>query len=145
MKNFHFGQNLRYIRRTNLISQQAIADEMGISQTRYSKLERREGVPEYELVNGIAKATGVPIGDLLPPDPLNYKPKDILALPFGAFFIIACICSFYPDAGGIANRLCSFFDLSPGTTAIVCRLTIPAIIYLIWCVVTLIKRLDKNR
>lgn len=139
MKNFHFGKNLRYIRVINAISQQTMAQQIGISQSVYSRIERGKKIPSHQLAVKIAKAAGVPIANLQPKKRLGYKAKEILASPLGTFFIIACFSSLYPDAWGITDRLCSYFEVSEDTTNILRRLTIPTTVFLMWCGVTIVK------
>lgn len=49
MEKFNFEKNLRNIRNSKGISQDAMAFKLGISQTTYSRIERGEITPSYEL------------------------------------------------------------------------------------------------
>lgn len=67
MKNFNFGENLRRIRVQKGISQDAIAMNMDITQTKYSRMERSECVPEKIYVDRAANCLEVSANDLIPP------------------------------------------------------------------------------
>lgn len=57
--------NLRKLRQTTGLSQEAFADEAGLHRTYISDLERGARNPTITVVDKIAKALGVPIGRLL--------------------------------------------------------------------------------
>lgn len=66
MENFNFGENLRQIRVQKGISQDAMAMNMGVNQTTYSRIERKECVPDKFYVDKAAEYLKVPVTDLLP-------------------------------------------------------------------------------
>ncbi|SFG62379.1 helix-turn-helix domain-containing protein [Pedobacter insulae] len=74
MAKFNFGENLRNLRAVRGITQDAIALKLGISQRSYSRIEKRESLPQREQIEIIAKYFDVLLTDLLPPvdksDPL---------------------------------------------------------------------------
>src|SRR5215217_8048863 len=100
MINFHFGENLRFIRMTKDISQKSISVQLEISQPTYSRIESSKNVPEQEIVTEIAKILDVPKAALLPRSRLTYKAKAILESPFGVLFILVCFCSLGPGFWG---------------------------------------------
>lgn len=57
--------NLRKLRQTTGLSQEAFADEAGVHRTYISDLERGARNPTITVVDKIAKALKVPIGRLL--------------------------------------------------------------------------------
>ena len=57
--------NLRKLRQTTGLSQEAFADEAGLHRTYISDLERGARNPTITVVDKIAKALKVPIGRLL--------------------------------------------------------------------------------
>ena len=57
--------NLRKLRQEREFSQEAFADEAGLHRTYISDLERGARNPTIEVVDRIAKALGVSIGELL--------------------------------------------------------------------------------
>lgn len=67
MPIFNFGENLRDIRLLKGISQDAMARNLQITQTRYSKMERYSIIPEEIQISDIARVLDVPSADLLAP------------------------------------------------------------------------------
>jgi transcriptional regulator with XRE-family HTH domain len=67
MTNFNYGENLRILRQRKGISQEAMAMKLNISQTKYSRMERRSNIPDDTLVKKIAEILCIPVSELLPP------------------------------------------------------------------------------
>jgi transcriptional regulator with XRE-family HTH domain len=63
---FHFGENLKYIRLSKEISQEAVAYGLGMSQATYSRIERQAALPNYELVRKMAEILKVGFAELVP-------------------------------------------------------------------------------
>lgn len=59
------GSNLRKLRQARGLSQEAFADEAGLHRTYVSDLERYARNPTITVVDKIATALGVSIGELL--------------------------------------------------------------------------------
>lgn len=59
------AQNLQKLRRAKGLSQEAFAHEAGIHRTYVSDLERGARNPTIEVVDRLARALSVPLGDLL--------------------------------------------------------------------------------
>lgn len=59
------AKNLRRLRQAKGVSQEAFADEAGIHRTYVSDLERGSRNPTITVIEKIARALGVPIGELL--------------------------------------------------------------------------------
>ena len=60
-----FGRNLRFYRLRNNLSQQALADSIGVEAMSISNYENGKRQPSYETVNKIANALGVRVGSLM--------------------------------------------------------------------------------
>ena len=60
----NFGKNLRKIRLKKGISQEYLADEIGIPTNQIGRIERGEVNTSISIVNALSKALGVPIKDL---------------------------------------------------------------------------------
>lgn len=67
MANF-FNKNLLYLRKTKKISQQQLADKLGIDRSTISKWETGDFDPTVGNVISIANVLGVPIADLVGKD-----------------------------------------------------------------------------
>ncbi|MFL6725217.1 MAG: helix-turn-helix domain-containing protein [Sphingomicrobium sp.] len=59
------ARNLRKLRQAKGVSQEAFAEEAGLHRTYISDLERGERNPTITVVDKIARALDVPIGELL--------------------------------------------------------------------------------
>jgi transcriptional regulator with XRE-family HTH domain len=59
------ARNLRKLRQAKGVSQEAFADEAGLHRTYISDLERGSRNPTITVVEKIARALGVPLGQLL--------------------------------------------------------------------------------
>lgn len=59
------ARNLRKLRLAKGVSQEAFAEEAGLHRTYISDLERGERNPTITVVDKIARALDVPIGELL--------------------------------------------------------------------------------
>jgi AbrB family looped-hinge helix DNA binding protein len=70
-----FKDNLVELRKIHEMSQEELADIIGVSRQTLSKYETGESLPDIEKCKLIANAFGVSIDDLL-----NYEPKENLGL-----------------------------------------------------------------
>jgi transcriptional regulator with XRE-family HTH domain len=59
------GSKLQAARKLKGITQQEIANRVGISRTYYSQIENGDRDPAATIITGIAKALGVSIADIL--------------------------------------------------------------------------------
>lgn len=59
------ASNLQKLRRAKNLSQEAFADEAGMHRTYISDIERGARNPTVEVVDRLARALGVKMGDLL--------------------------------------------------------------------------------
>ncbi|MCY1524190.1 helix-turn-helix protein [compost metagenome] len=66
MSTFNYGENLRLIRISKGISQEAMALALDISQATYSRIESQTTAFDYRLAFEMAKILNVPVTDLLP-------------------------------------------------------------------------------
>lgn len=126
MQNFHFGENLRRIRRAKDISQEAMALKLNISQTKYFRIESQSTIPDENLVAEMAKILEVPVTDLIPSNakpalPViqrEHKTKEIINTPFGTLFIIVAAVTLVSAAYQLATEVCIYNNTSDQTTII---------------------------
>ena len=65
MNGNQFGQWLRHLRKTTGVSQQTVADALGIDRTTYSCYERGVTIPNAELCVHLAQLYNLPVSDLI--------------------------------------------------------------------------------
>ena len=68
MDNYITGATIRRLRETKGITQQQLADEIGVSDKAVSKWETAKGLPDITLIEPIAKALGVSVMELMSGD-----------------------------------------------------------------------------
>lgn len=61
-----FGQKLRKLRKARFISQQKVANDLGLSQSTIASYENDVREPSFQVINTIAKYFGVPATSLMP-------------------------------------------------------------------------------
>ena len=69
-----FAENLQLARKKNGLTQEALADHIGVSRQAVSKWEQGEGYPEVEKLLALSELLGVSIDALMDRDP-SYKAK----------------------------------------------------------------------
>jgi|GEM_PF-2458940 len=79
MKDFHFGENLRTLRKARGIMQDLMAQQLRMSQSSYSRLESRTTIPDAQLIKEIAKVLQVRTATLKSP------------MPSGAFGLVSVV------------------------------------------------------
>lgn len=62
----HFGQNLQKVRREQDVSQEKLAEAIGVNRTYISLVEQGQRNPSLKNIYRIAKALGAPSSKLLP-------------------------------------------------------------------------------
>ncbi len=67
MEIFNFGENLRKIRVSKGIKQEAMALKLDITQTKYSRIERGKELPHEVFISLAAEYLGVKPKELMPP------------------------------------------------------------------------------
>ena len=70
-----FAENLIQLRKLNHMSQDELADQIGVSRQTLSKYETGESLPDIERCKRLADVFGVTVDDLI-----NYEKKDSLGL-----------------------------------------------------------------
>lgn len=60
-----FCQNLRAIRKAKSLTQEQMAERLGMTQSQYAKIETGSNVPILTMVERISVALGVTVSDLL--------------------------------------------------------------------------------
>ncbi|MBD1425689.1 helix-turn-helix transcriptional regulator [Sphingobacterium arenae] len=69
----YLADNMRYLRGRKGRSQQQLADELGITRTRYSKYEYGMAEPPIDLLIKIARYYGLSIDDIISVDLYAYR------------------------------------------------------------------------
>ena len=64
----HLVDNIKYLRARKGLSQQRLADALGVTRARYSKYEYSQAEPPLELVVKLSSFFGISIDDLLSKD-----------------------------------------------------------------------------
>ena len=111
-----FQENLMTLRKLHNISQEELAEKIGISRQTLSKYETGESLPDIEKTKAIADVFGVSLDDLV-----NYNPAENEGLripPKGKhIFGMVKVC----DKGQIVipARARKIFDIQPGDNLIV--------------------------
>ncbi|MBR4913661.1 MAG: helix-turn-helix transcriptional regulator [Clostridiales bacterium] len=111
-----FKDNLVELRKIHDMSQEELADIIGVSRQTLSKYETGESLPDIEKCKLIANAFGVSIDDLL-----NYEPKENmgLAVPPKGKHIFGIVK--VGDKGQIVlpAKARKIFDINPGDRLLV--------------------------
>ncbi len=96
MEKFHFGNNLRKIREGKDTKQESLANEMNISQSKLSKIERKPYLPPNDLIHDLARHLKISPLELTPEwwgTELKMKVHDSkvrIITPTGIVFFIVC-------------------------------------------------------
>lgn len=155
MGNFNYGENLRRIRTSKGISQEAVALHLNISQKTYSRMEHQAAVPDINIVHATAAFLGVEPSELLPPIaeidpkakpalpevPWQHKAKEILTIPFfGPGLIVVIFVTLVPAAFGLAQGICLYLETSDETETIARRSASVVMFIFLWYWVKKIKK-----
>lgn len=62
------ASNLKRLREAQDLTQQELADKIGIDQKQISRIERKQTSPSLATVSRVARALGVDVTDLLAPE-----------------------------------------------------------------------------
>ena len=113
-----FKDNLLALRKIHDMSQEELADAIGVSRQTLSKYETGESLPDIEKCMLIADVFGVTIDDLL-----NYDPKDEdsmgLAVPPRGNHIFGLVKMGDKGQIVIPAKARKIFDLNPGDNLLV--------------------------
>lgn len=121
MDNFNFGENLRIVRQAKGISQEVMAIGLNMSQSTYSKLERRPTVPTIDLVERIFKLldvepsvllSGRAIADLVPKIGFEENAKEIMNTRVGIGFFWILVIPFINAAYDMGDGFCAGYGAS---------------------------------
>lgn len=111
-----FRENLITLRKLHNISQEELAEKVGISRQTLSKYETGESIPDIEKTKAIADVFGVSLDDLV-----NYDPKENkgLRIPPKGKHMFGLVK--VGDKGQIVipARARKIFDIQPGDNLIV--------------------------
>ena len=83
--NMSFGENLQKIRKNNQLSQEGLAEMLGVSRQAVSKWELGEGYPEVEKLLILSKKLNISLDSLLvgedtPSTSINGRPSDTIRI-----------------------------------------------------------------
>lgn len=111
-----FQENLIALRKMHKISQEELAEKVGVSRQTLSKYETGESIPDIEKTKAIADAFGVSLDDLV-----NYNPEENkgLGIPPKGKHMFGVVK--VGDKGQIVipARARKIFDIQPGDNLIV--------------------------
>jgi transcriptional regulator with XRE-family HTH domain len=65
-KEYQFGRHLQKVRKSKDITQEELAENIGVSQTWIAYLETGRTTPSIKILQKVAKALGVKVKDLIP-------------------------------------------------------------------------------
>ncbi|MBC7417975.1 MAG: helix-turn-helix transcriptional regulator [Pedobacter sp.] len=144
MKTFNFGQNLRKIRQSKDISQEAMALKLNISQPTYSRIEGESKIPANAMVVRIAKVLDVDPSELMPPSTLKVilggKLKEVLNTRIGILIVFGSGLMLVISAHDLAQSFCIEFKTSDATRYIVkWTAAISTTAYIVYCVRKIMK------
>ena len=111
-----FQENLMTLRKLHNISQEELAEKIGISRQTLSKYETGESLPDIEKCKRLADVFGVTVDDLL-----NYEKKDSLGLevPPKGKHIFGMVKVGEKGQIVIPAKARKIFDIRPGDNLIV--------------------------
>lgn len=118
MNTFHYGENLRRLRKSSSMTQESMAEQLGISQASYSRLEQQSVMRDPRVSAKVAKILKIEPAALRPPRQrwasgiipiigeagFNRKMRAILHSSIGVMVVI----------GGLAAFVSLVFDLCRG-------------------------------
>ena len=144
MKTFNFGQNLRKIRQSKDISQEAMALKLNISQPTYSRIEGDSKVPDHDRVVSIAKVLDVDFSELMPPSTLKLilggNLKEFFNTRIGMLIVFGSGLTIVIAAHDLAQSFCIEFKTSDATRYIVkWTAAISTTAYIVYCVRKIMK------
>lgn len=145
MNNFHFGNNLRTVRTSKDFSQKQMGHLLRLSQSTYSRLERTKKIPDDEMVIKIADVLLVEKAKLLPSLWSMHPLKEAFNTPLWYLVVATFYTANGPAVWQITDAICEYAGVSEETTAIIRRLTIPLVPFIIWYCISRYKRGTKNR
>lgn len=65
------GNKIKFLRQVHALTQTELADRLGMDQSALCKLERERARPSIELLTHISRHYGIPLQDLIDPDPFE--------------------------------------------------------------------------
>lgn len=127
-KEFHFGENLKNIRLSKGISQEAMGYGLNMSQATYSRIERQVALPNFELVRKMAEILKVSFGELVP-EAVQFQQEVKVAVinvgrefaqsPVGLIITIAAVAYLVDLVYLCAQSFCRGYGTSPTMLSIV--------------------------
>jgi len=111
MDNYITGATIRRLRETKGITQQQLADEVGVSDKAVSKWETAKGLPDITLIEPLAKALGVSVMELMSGDTVINK--NISSNILRSKFYVCPVCGNIIRTSGNAVISCCGIALPP--------------------------------
>jgi len=111
MDNYITGATIRRLRETKGITQQQLADEVGVSDKAASKWETAKGLPDITLIEPLAKALGVSVMELMSGDTVINK--NISSNILRSKFYVCPVCGNIIRTSGNAVISCCGIALPP--------------------------------
>ena len=94
MDNYITGTTIKRLREAKGITQQQLADEIGVSSKAVSKWETAKGLPDITLIESLAKVLGVSVMELMSGDTVINK--NISSNILRSKFYVCTICNNVP-------------------------------------------------
>ena len=111
MDNYITGATIRRLRETKGITQQQLADEIGVSGKAVSKWETAKGLPDITLIEPLAKALGVSVMELMSGDTVTNK--NVSSNILRSKFYVCPVCGNIIRTTGNAVISCCGITLPP--------------------------------
>ena len=127
-RDFHFGENLKNIRLSKGISQEAMAFGLAMSQATYSRIENQAVLPNFELARKMAEILAVRFAELIPEAVQFQQEVKIAVINVGKEFARSSVGMIITIAAGVylgdmvyvcAQAFCRGFGTSNNTMTII--------------------------
>ncbi len=111
MDNYITGATIKRLREAKGVTQQQLADEIGVSSKAVSKWETAKGMPDITLIESLAKALGVSVAELMSGNTVINK--NISANMLRSKFYVCPVCGNTVRTTGDAVISCCGIALPP--------------------------------
>ena len=113
MDQYVTGTTIRELREKNRMTQQQLADKLGVSDKTVSKWETAKGYPDITLLEPIAKAFRVSVAELITGNPIHNA--NVSANMLRSKFYVCPVCGNVIHSMGEAAIHCHVIQLAPLT------------------------------
>ena len=111
MNSYVTGQAVRRLREEKKITQQQLADTIGVTPKAVSRWETGRGLPDISLLNPLAAALGVSVAELMSGS--EVKNRNVSANLLRGRFFVCPVCGNIIHAAGEAMISCCGIRLTP--------------------------------